>query len=189
LTICSPRLKIASGNFMKLAISVAAALLLAPAAHAQASCDQVNQLLTTASDGFSAVRGEDIGDELYRGTLTPTGIDACTIRIDVDDTYRCGGAKASQALLASAYEKQVDILRACLSGWMVSTHRFGDDAPAAPTIALDGVRLNEPGAVRGMSTRFQRTVRGDILLVFVGRNEIVENGGFDFRLTIVKEGR
>lgn len=176
---------------MKFELCAAAALLLASAAHAQASCDQVNQIVVVASDGFKAVRGGEIGHELYNGTLNPSGF-ACTIRIDVDDTYRCGWKMELRASLEATYEKQVSIVRTCLSGWIVSTHRFGDDDPDPPRIVVDGVNVNGRRVAKGVSIRFQRTVRGDTILVFVGRNEIVEAGQdnmFDLRLTIMKEGK
>ncbi|MEQ1783085.1 MAG: hypothetical protein ABMA14_17135, partial [Hyphomonadaceae bacterium] len=69
------------------ALGVSAGLVLAPAAEAQITCAQANQLVEAASEGFASLAGEEVEDSVYEGTLLPQGAGGCQVTEDFSSGY------------------------------------------------------------------------------------------------------
>jgi hypothetical protein len=101
--------------------AAAAALFLAPAAYAQATCAAINNLTAHAFDDFEAIVGDEIDEEYYYATVNLDGASECTIDYDFDSIYTCMWVFDTQAEAAVALSSQISEMGSCLSGWTRDT--------------------------------------------------------------------
>ncbi len=105
---------------MKIAMLVAAAALagvvFAPIAQAQASCEDIANILAAAESDFEDVLGDEIDDELFESTLVLAGARECTVAYDWDSAYLCVWQTPDEASAKRMVDTQLATLRACLTG-------------------------------------------------------------------------
>jgi hypothetical protein len=93
------------------------ALALAPAAHAQITCSEVNRLNTEAVDGFHEISGLEIGDYIFFARFRISGAKDCQIDLDIDATYLCEWQYREYSEASAALRSQSAALTSCLAGW------------------------------------------------------------------------
>lgn len=100
-------------------------MVCAPAAAAQASCDDIKRLLEMAEVDFDDVAGEELDDDYYRSTLVLPGASGCFIDYSWDSTFVCGWTLPDEASAMRAVAAQTQTLRACLaeSSWTAEPKR------------------------------------------------------------------
>jgi hypothetical protein len=120
---------------MKATTPIAASLVLAlaPAAHAQVTCSEVNRLIEYSKDDFDEIAGEEVDDDFYKATYTLAGAAECTVDYAFDSVYGCLWVYDSYSAASAALSSQGYALLSCLSGWTPKSI-----TPA--TTATDGYR-------------------------------------------------
>jgi hypothetical protein len=102
-------------------VLLAGILALAPAAHGQVACKDIDMLTGAAASSFAAILGPPIaGDsdlKLHAARFALPGASSCVIERPFEETYRCEWAYATEADLMRAYESQVAAIAPCLAGW------------------------------------------------------------------------
>jgi hypothetical protein len=94
-----------------------AGLVLAPVAHAQISCQQVQDLLEAATEDFDSVAGEEVSDSVYTASFMLEGASQCQVTFDLSSTYACVWVYDSLASARADYGRQAGALGGCLNGW------------------------------------------------------------------------
>lgn len=104
---------------MKYAFLAAAAslagLLLAPAAQAQITCDDVLRVAEMSESSFSDILGEEIETDIYETTHTLPGARECRVSFEWDDSYRCIWEFRDEAAASRFGTEQMTMLKACLT--------------------------------------------------------------------------
>lgn len=98
---------------MKAAL-LAAALALAPTAHAQASCADLQRLLEEADSDFSEITGDEIDDDYFEAAFSLPGAESCTINVLFDSMYKCLWTLPNEAAATAFINDQLAAMRACL---------------------------------------------------------------------------
>jgi hypothetical protein len=102
--------------------AAAAALVLAPAAYAQATCSAISSLNGHAlDDDFDSILGDEIDEEYYYALVNLDGATECTIEYGFDSIYTCMWVFDTQAEAAVALSSQISVMGSCLSGWSRET--------------------------------------------------------------------
>jgi len=106
-----------SAVFAALAASLAAAVLLAvaPVAHAQATCADIDQMLHEAASDFADIRGEEKLADLYESTFTAEDAAFCEVDYDWDSVLTCYWRFPSESAATQFIDAQIASLRACLA--------------------------------------------------------------------------
>lgn len=104
---------------MKAFVPIAAslALALAPAAHAQVSCKQVNALIAYGLDDFEEITDAEIEEDYYESSYFLAGAAECTVDYFFESVYVCVWTYSSQASASAAYNTQLNAVGSCLAGW------------------------------------------------------------------------
>lgn len=95
----------------------AAALMAAPVAHAQASCDGFEQLIELAWDDFDAITGEEAEDGIYWAEEMFDGVDHCTVTLDFFAEYACLFVYPTEAEGSAGYASVRAAFDSCLAAW------------------------------------------------------------------------
>ncbi len=112
------------------AATAIAVLALAPAAHAQAVCDDIARVLHEAEDNFGGAIGDEIEEDFYGTTFMLPGADVCRIAFDLDSMFYCTWQFPSEAAMVNFLDSQIAEMRACLTiDWKEETiEGDGEDA-------------------------------------------------------------
>lgn len=94
-----------------------AAAVVAPVAHAQASCEDVRSLLNLANTRFASIMADEIELDVHQASFTLPGVRACHVLAIAGDAYQCFWEHDSAQSAAAAVRSQTDVLERCLSGW------------------------------------------------------------------------
>ena len=94
-----------------------AGLVLAPLAHAQISCQQVQDLMEAATEDFDSIAGEEVSDTVYTASFTLEAASQCQVTLDFSSTYACVWVYDTLAPARDDYGRQVGALGGCLDGW------------------------------------------------------------------------
>ena len=107
-----------------------APVTLAPSAHAQVTCTEVNQLNAHGLEDFDAITGDEIEDDFYKATYTLNGALECSIDYGFDSVYTCTWVFSTQAEAAAAWNAQVGAVSSCLPGWPARPETPNSEASA-----------------------------------------------------------
>lgn len=110
-------------------IALALAFALAPAAHAQLSCDDVRRLNAAVLDDFESIAGEEVDDGIFRTSVHMAGAKSCAIDLFFEAVHSCSWNFSTEQAAVDAYNVNVATLASCISGW--SQH--GADPDATPS--------------------------------------------------------
>lgn len=104
---------------MKLMVGLvaAAALTLAPIAHAQVACDGFEQLVELAWDGFEEIMGEEVEDGIFEADQLFDGADHCTVTLDFFVEYACLFVYPTETEGSSGYASARAAFDGCLADW------------------------------------------------------------------------
>ena len=104
---------------MKSAIPIAAglALALAPAAHAQVICSEIDRVSKSAPGDFKDLKGQETEDDLFRAKYSLPGARECTLEYSFDTTYSCVWTYSTEEAATAAYNAQVMAVGGCLPTW------------------------------------------------------------------------
>lgn len=109
---------------------VCAGLLLAPAAMAQATCDDIKLVTEESSADFEDILGEEIDEEFYEAALTMTGTDDCTVEYWEESYYTCTWSYRNQADATAVYDNLASTAKACLPEWKLKSLDAGNSSSA-----------------------------------------------------------
>ncbi len=121
--------------------ALAAALAFAPAAHAQFSCDEVDELMDLAYADFDSITTEEIGDELYATDYLLDNAEQCYVGYDISSTYACLWVSGSESEAVELFDYFAETLDTCIPDWARSTENpdaAGDGLTALRTLTLMG---------------------------------------------------
>lgn len=104
---------------MKLAgvLALSTGLILAPVAHAQINCQQVQDLMEAATEDFDSIAGEEVSDSVYSASFNLEAANECQVTFDLSSTYACVWIYDSLASARADYGRQAGALGGCLDGW------------------------------------------------------------------------
>ena len=98
-------------------LALSAGLILAPVAHAQISCQQVQDLMEAATEDFDSIADEEVSDSVYASSFELAGASQCQVTYDLSSTYACAWTFDSLASARADYGRQAAALGVCLAGW------------------------------------------------------------------------
>src|SRR5262245_41993274 len=104
---------------MKLIAAIAAALVLAPAAHAQVTCPDITALVDPSRARFATIVGRQNEDRVHASTY---GLpDAMPCEVDFHDIamFWCARYYPTYDEGLAAYEASVGMAKPCLAAWSV----------------------------------------------------------------------
>ncbi len=108
--------------------ALAGALALLPAAHAQLSCDQVDELMELAWDDFETLRGAKINEQAYETDYWFKDAEKCFVGVGGQaSTFGCMWVEESGSEADAVFEDLVAAVDGCLRDWP----RITDISPAA----------------------------------------------------------
>lgn len=93
------------------------AVIAAPTAYAQASCNDVTRLVSAAADRFASMRGEAIERNLFAARSKLPGAVDCEIYTFVYPEFTCAWEFKTRAAAMAHYNAQLATLEACLPKW------------------------------------------------------------------------
>ncbi len=125
-----------------IAAAIAAALALAPAAYAQATCSAINTLNGHGLDEFDDIIADEIDEDFYDASFWLDGAEECSVEYGTDAIYSCMWVFDTQAEAARALSSQLAVFGSCLTGWT-------REATAAETTASYGIRILEGASFQG----------------------------------------
>lgn len=135
------------------ALAAAAGLLVAPAAIAQVTCDDLTRAMYEADNDFDDILGDEIDIDWYEATFLMTGTRDCTVEYPDDSYYVCTWTYDNLSASQSAYDRLASAGRSCLSSWDVKTIPSGSrNSLGFQTIA--GLRFVGSGEFRDMEWSF-----------------------------------
>ena len=102
---------------MKSALAFAAGLALAPAAHAQVACSEIDRVSKSAAGDFKDLKGPETEDDLFRAKFSLAGARECTLEYSFDITYACLWTYPTEEAATVAYNTQVVAVGGCLPAW------------------------------------------------------------------------
>ena len=100
-----------------LALATGLALALAPAAHAQVACSEIDRVSKSAADDFKDIKGPETEDDLFRSKFSLLGAKECTLEYSFDTTYACLWTYPTEEAASAAYNAQVVAVGGCLPTW------------------------------------------------------------------------
>lgn len=118
-------------------LAMSAALVLAPVAQAQISCEVANDLIDAAYDEFESITGDKVGDGLYHASYVLDGAEGCQVSSDFSVSYSCRWIFDTLAAAQSAYGLQSSALADCHGDW--DREGFNSDSGETGMKTLDGV--------------------------------------------------
>jgi hypothetical protein len=98
-------------------IAVALAFALAPAAHAQLTCDDVRRLNGAVLGDFESLAGDEVDDGIFETSLHMAGAKYCAIDIFFEAVHSCSWDFSTEQAAVAAYNANVATLASCISGW------------------------------------------------------------------------
>jgi hypothetical protein len=108
--------------------------MIAPAAHGQIACKDIETLTEAAAASFTAIIGPPLaGDTDLKPHATRfvlAGATSCVIEQPFEETYRCEWRYATEADLMRAYESHAAVITPCLAGWEAKALLVGQVSPA-----------------------------------------------------------
>lgn len=126
-------------------VYLAAVLALAPVAHAEISCERLEELVGFARSGFSGIVIDTPGtprSELPTSyKLMPA--DTCFVSLFAEPVYLCERVVSSEAPALGDYEGLLSALRSCLPGWTGEVET--GDGSGGDMIPMRTLYLAEPG--------------------------------------------
>lgn len=123
--------------------ALAAALAIAPAAHAQLSCDEALDVMGLAFEDFDPVIGEEVEDGLYEIDFWLDDAAQCYAGFDdFSSMYACMWLSESEEEGDARFRQLAGELGACLAGWERSEESGdtpGDEYTTLRSLMLFGV--------------------------------------------------
>ena len=105
---------------MRIGFITVAALMLAPAAHAQAAgCPLLQGIVAGAPAGFPDLKGEESLPGWYDSRIHMTGADECSVNTGAQNLFYCAWGFDTPADANSLATALSDAATGCLAGWMV----------------------------------------------------------------------
>ena len=114
------------------AIALALAFVLAPAAHAQLTCDDVRRLNDAVLGDFESLAGEEVDDGVFDTSVHMAGATFCAIDLFFEAVHSCSWDFSTEQAAVAGYNVNVATLASCISGW--SQHAAGSDATPAENV-------------------------------------------------------
>jgi hypothetical protein len=152
---------------MKIAVFAGAALAVAfavaPAAEAQASCEDIKRLLTEADADFTAIYGDRIRDDRYDASFHLPNASSCVVDYEWDSVYTCYWRFPSESAAARFIDAQLETFRACL-----------DPADWSEDMLDPALQESDWRLIRGASFVGGEDFEG---LVFTARADVGEENG------------
>ena len=96
---------------------LALAFALAPAAHAQITCDDVGRLNGAVLDDFGSLAGDEVDDDIFKTSVVMAGAETCGIDLFFEAVHSCWWRFSSEQEAVAAYNASVATLANCLPGW------------------------------------------------------------------------
>ncbi len=124
-------------------LALSASLTVVPVAHAQISCQQVQNLMEAATEDFDSISGEEASDDIYGATFKLNGAEDCQITLDLSSTYACIWVYDSLDSARADYGLQSGALGACLAEW--DRESFAPVQDDAALKQLDAVSFFQTG--------------------------------------------
>jgi hypothetical protein len=121
--------------------ALAAALVLAPGAHAQLSCDEVEELMDLAWDDFDPIVTDEISDALYGTDYFLENAEQCYVGYDISVMYACLWVSTSESEAVELFDHFAETLDICIPGWAKSTENpdaVDDGLTPLRTLTLTG---------------------------------------------------
>jgi hypothetical protein len=132
---------------MRFGLFVAAAIALAPAAHADASCMLLQNIINGAPGGFADQKGEELDDGWFDSKLYLTGAEECAVDLSKGKLFYCVWTfKTPAAANAKAAELSASAVP-CLAGWKLEDTTGKQSSNNLKIIK--GIGLSGAGATTG----------------------------------------
>lgn len=127
---------------------LAAALVLAPAAHAQQSgCPLLQSIVDGAAAGFPELRGDELSKGWFDSKLYMTGADDCSVNVGDGNLFYCAWGFDAPAAATSLATALSNAGKECLAGWTLED-TSGRKSSNNLTI-LNGLTLSGVGSHAG----------------------------------------
>lgn len=97
--------------------TLAALFALAPAAHAQITCAEIEFIHSDGMEEFEDLTGAKVRDKRYSSKVKLQGATFCEIEFGYDPTFNCRWEFDSKQEADRAYAAQAAALAGCLTGW------------------------------------------------------------------------
>lgn len=105
---------------MKLGLIAAAAMVLAPVAHAQQTgCPLIKSIVAGASGGFNDLRGEEIDEDWYDSKVWLADAEECGIELSDGAEFYCTWGFPNPAAASSKTVFLSEAVKLCLPDWKV----------------------------------------------------------------------
>ena len=92
-------------------------LPIAPAAHAQITCDDAGRLNASVLGDFESLVGEEVDDGLFETSLHMAGAQTCAIDLFAEPVHSCLWRFVSEQDAVATYNANVSVLASCIAGW------------------------------------------------------------------------
>lgn len=154
---------------MRLNLVFAAAIALAPAAHAQTSgCALLEQIVTSASTGFADLKGEEIDDGWFDAKVWLADAEECSVEMKAMAEFSCvwdadTAAAANSKTAALSYSAKV-----CLPTWKVDDiagRRSFNNLLIGKGVAMSGVGDREGNLLQIYTESFENSQESSTWLV------------------------
>ena len=141
---------------------VSASLAVAPVAHAQISCQQVQNLMEAATEDFDSIAGEEVSDSVYTASLELEAAIQCQVTFDLSATYACVWTYDTLAAARADYGRQAAALGGCLDGWEREAFEPSADDPKFQRLeGLSYFQEDDDGGLMTWTTYLEEHIDGD----------------------------
>lgn len=130
---------------MKSGLLVAAAMALAPMAHAQDYCGVLKDVVGEATDGFEALKDEENFEDNWEPPFYLMDAYSCWIDTEADAVFACYWQFDAPAQASAKLDQLDAATKACLAGWTrtdLSGKTSADDKAIARGFRMDGSGAN-----------------------------------------------